>query len=75
MIVSQHYSGSVEVKAQHVQTELVETEEKHVQAGKLLHRQSVYIVSILCVQTVLFHLHCDILLIKIKAFLNLTLYS
>jgi len=54
MIVSQHYSGNVEVKAQHVQTELVETEEKHVQAGKLLHRQSVYIVSILCVQTVLF---------------------
>ena len=34
MIVSQHYSGSVEVKTQHVQTELVETEEQHVQAGK-----------------------------------------
>ena len=42
MIVSQHYSGSVEVKAQHVQTELVETEGKlkHVQAGKLLCQQS-----------------------------------
>jgi len=34
MIVSQHYSGSVEVKTQHVQTELVKTEDQHVQAGK-----------------------------------------